>query len=86
MEKPKKWELSIKQIDELEKLKEQLKKNIWETEEILLKHNLLEKVLQHKDSNSCPLCGKKFVSGDLCNTSVVPIHSKCLRNLKRKKI
>jgi len=49
MEKPKKWELSIKQIDELEKLKEQLKKNIWETEEILLKHNLLEKVLQHKD-------------------------------------
>ncbi|MEM3617321.1 MAG: hypothetical protein QXJ31_05350 [Candidatus Bathyarchaeia archaeon] len=78
--------LTKKETYELEEMKAELEKNRWETEELLLKHNLLEKVLQHKDYDSCPLCGKKFVDGDLCVLSHALIHSKCLDNLKRKKV
>lgn len=75
---------NTKEIESLQKLTEETKHHIWHVEEILIRHNLLDKVLQHKDLDSCPLCGKKFEDGDLSIGYGIPIHKSCFDKFLEK--
>jgi hypothetical protein len=52
--------------------------------ELFRKHNLLNKVFNYEDEDSCPLCEKRFVNDDLVDFSFgKPIHLGCLEKLNR---
>ncbi len=87
MKKPKiKKVLSAKDLEQLSEMNEDVESKRWKTEELLIKHNLLDKVNDCKDMHSCPLCEKPFVDDALADLSLGrPIHSKCLGKLRKAK-
>jgi hypothetical protein len=55
---------------------------LWQEEELLNHNGILDKVKNHKDSSSCPLCGEQYKNGERVSICF-KIHTSCLKKLKR---
>lgn len=84
-EKAKIGPFTSEEIEQLERARETFDERKWQLEEILIRHNLLEKIQKHEDVFSCALCGKPFRDSDSRNMDIgKPIHSSCLIALLRR--
>ncbi|NIO37888.1 hypothetical protein GTO27_09325 [Candidatus Bathyarchaeota archaeon] len=52
-------------------------------EKTLIRHNLLEKAINHEDVSTCPLCNEGFFEGDRAVFYIGPMHRRCFDKLKK---
>lgn len=65
-----------------EQLMESLEEREWELEEVFVRNNVLDKIQNHNNTSTCPLCDRVFLEHDPSILFMnIPIHSKCIERL-----